>query len=122
MTDSLREKMGKAAVKKAAEAVKYEGAGTVEFLVDKHPRNFYFMEMNTRIQVEHPITEEVVDYDLIQEQIKVAAGTPISEKNYYPQLHAIECRINAEDPHNDFRPSPEKITQFSCPWWSWCSC
>jgi acetyl-CoA carboxylase biotin carboxylase subunit len=113
MTDSLREKMGKAAVK-AAEAVKYEGAGTVEFLVDKH-RNFYFMEMNTRIQVEHPITEEVVDYDLIQEQIKVAAGTPISGKNYYPQLHAIECRINAEDPHNDFRPSPGKITNFHAP-------
>ena len=113
MTDSLREKMGKAAVK-AAEAVKYEGAGTVEFLVDKH-RNFYFMEMNTRIQVEHPITEEVVDYDLIQEQIKVAAGTPISGKNYYPQLHAIECRINAEDPYNDFRPSPGKITNFHAP-------
>ena len=113
MTDGLREKMGKAAVK-AAEAVKYEGAGTVEFLVDKH-RNFYFMEMNTRIQVEHPITEEVVDYDLIQEQIKVAAGTPISGKNYYPQLHAIECRINAEDPYNDFRPSPGKITNFHAP-------
>ena len=113
MTDGLREKMGKAAVK-AAEAVKYEGAGTVEFLVDKH-RNFYFMEMNTRIQVEHPITEEVVDYDLIQEQIKVAAGIPISGKNYYPQLHAIECRINAEDPYNDFRPSPGKITNFHAP-------
>ena len=113
MTDELREKMGQAAVK-AAEAVKYEGAGTVEFLVDKH-RNFYFMEMNTRIQVEHPITEEVVDYDLIQEQIKVAAGIPISGKNYYPQLHAIECRINAEDPHNDFRPSPGKINNFHAP-------
>ena len=113
MTDKLREKMGKAAVK-AAEAVKYEGAGTVEFLVDKN-RNFYFMEMNTRIQVEHPITEEVVDYDLIREQIKVAAGIPISGKNYTPQLHAIECRINAEDPHNDFRPSPGKITNFHAP-------
>jgi acetyl-CoA carboxylase biotin carboxylase subunit len=113
MTDELREAMGQAAVQ-AAEAVKYEGAGTVEFLVDKH-RNFYFMEMNTRIQVEHPITEEVVDYDLICEQIKVAAGIPISGKNYYPQLHAIECRINAEDPYNDFRPSPGKITNFHAP-------
>ena len=113
MTDELREAMGKAAVK-AAESVKYEGAGTVEFLVDKH-RNFYFMEMNTRIQVEHPITEEVVDYDLICEQIKVAAGTKISGKNYFPQLHAIECRINAEDPYNDFRPSPGKITNFHAP-------
>ena len=113
MTDELRESMGQAAVQ-AAEAVKYEGAGTVEFLVDKH-RNFYFMEMNTRIQVEHPITEEVVDYDLIQEQIKVAAGIPISGKNYYPQLHAIECRINAEDPYNDFRPSPGKINNFHAP-------
>ena len=113
MTDELREAMGKAAVK-AAESVKYEGAGTVEFLVDKH-RNFYFMEMNTRIQVEHPITEEVVDYDLICEQIKVASGIKISGKNYYPQLHAIECRINAEDPYNDFRPSPGKITNFHAP-------
>ena len=113
MTEELREAMGKAAVK-AAESVKYEGAGTVEFLVDKH-RNFYFMEMNTRIQVEHPITEEVVDYDLICEQIKVAAGIKISGKNYYPQLHAIECRINAEDPYNDFRPSPGKITNFHAP-------
>ncbi|MDB3926816.1 acetyl-CoA carboxylase biotin carboxylase subunit, partial [Flavobacteriales bacterium] len=109
----LREAMGKAAVQ-AAESVKYEGAGTVEFLVDKH-RNFYFMEMNTRIQVEHPITEEVVDYDLICEQIKVAAGIKITGKNYYPQLHAIECRINAEDPYNDFRPSPGRITNFHAP-------
>ena len=113
MTDELREAMGKAAVQ-AAESVKYEGAGTVEFLVDKH-RNFYFMEMNTRIQVEHPITEEVVDYDLICEQIKVAAGIKITGKNYYPQLHAIECRINAEDPYNDFRPSPGRITNFHAP-------
>lgn len=113
MTDELREAMGEAAVQ-AAKSVKYEGAGTVEFLVDKH-RKFYFMEMNTRIQVEHPITEEVVDYDLIREQIKVAAGIPVSGKNYYPQLHAIECRINAEDPHNDFRPSPGKITNFHAP-------
>jgi acetyl-CoA carboxylase, biotin carboxylase subunit len=113
MTDELRAKMGEAAVK-AAEYIKYEGAGTVEFLVDKH-RNFYFMEMNTRIQVEHPITEQVVDYDLIREQILVAAGVPISGKNYLPQLHAIECRINAEDPYNDFRPSPGKITTLHMP-------
>ncbi|WP_435416650.1 acetyl-CoA carboxylase biotin carboxylase subunit [Polaribacter aestuariivivens] len=113
MTDELREAMGNAAVK-AAEFIKYEGAGTVEFLVDKH-RNFYFMEMNTRIQVEHPITEEVVNYDLIREQILVAAGVPISGKNYYPQLHSIECRINAEDPHNNFRPAPGKITTLHTP-------
>ncbi|MFY8214645.1 MAG: acetyl-CoA carboxylase biotin carboxylase subunit [Flavobacterium sp.] len=113
MTDELRDQMGDAAVK-AAEFIKYEGAGTVEFLVDKH-RNFYFMEMNTRIQVEHPITEQVIDYDLIREQILVAAGVPISGKNYYPNLHAIECRINAEDPYNDFRPSPGKITTLHAP-------
>lgn len=113
MTDELRQKMGDAAVK-AAEFIKYEGAGTVEFLVDKH-RNFYFMEMNTRIQVEHPITEQVIDYDLIREQILVAAGVPISGKNYLPQLHSIECRINAEDPYNDFRPSPGKITVLHAP-------
>ncbi|MDG2432964.1 acetyl-CoA carboxylase biotin carboxylase subunit [Flavobacterium sp.] len=113
MTDELRLEMGDAAVK-AAEYIKYEGAGTVEFLVDKH-RNFYFMEMNTRIQVEHPITEQVIDYDLIREQILVAAGVPISGKNYLPQLHAIECRINAEDPYNDFRPSPGKITTLHMP-------
>ena len=108
MTDELREKMGDSAVK-AAEFIKYEGAGTVEFLVDKH-RNFYFMEMNTRIQVEHPITEEVVNYDLIREQILVAAGTPISGKNYYPKMHSIECRINAENPALDFQPSPGIIS------------
>ncbi len=113
MTDELREQMGLAAVK-AAEFINYEGAGTVEFLVDKH-RNFYFMEMNTRIQVEHPITEQVIDYDLIREQILVAAGVPISGKNYLPQLHSIECRINAEDPYNDFRPSPGKITVLHAP-------
>ena len=113
MTDELRLKMGDAAVR-AAEFIKYEGAGTVEFLVDKH-RNFYFMEMNTRIQVEHPITEQVIDYDLIREQIMVAAGIPISGKNYLPQLHSIECRINAEDPYNDFRPSPGKITTLHMP-------
>jgi acetyl-CoA carboxylase biotin carboxylase subunit len=113
MTKELRNKMGMAAVK-AAEYIKYEGAGTIEFLVDKH-RNFYFMEMNTRIQVEHPITEQVIDYDLIREQIKVAAGIPISGKNYEPQLHSIECRINAEDPYNGFRPSPGVITTFHAP-------
>ena len=113
MTDTLRKKMGEAAVK-AAEFIKYEGAGTVEFLVDKH-RNFYFMEMNTRIQVEHPITEQVIDYDLIREQILVAAGVPISGKNYIPQLHSIECRINAEDPYHNFRPSPGKITNLHAP-------
>ncbi|WP_400075643.1 acetyl-CoA carboxylase biotin carboxylase subunit [Winogradskyella sp. R77965] len=113
MTDKLRSQMGKAAVK-AAEYIKYEGAGTVEFLVDKH-RKFYFMEMNTRIQVEHPITEQVIDFDLIREQILVAAGVPISGKNYTPNLHSIECRINAEDPFNDFRPSPGKITTLHAP-------
>lgn len=113
MTDELRERMGKAAVK-AAEYINYEGAGTVEFLVDKD-RNFYFMEMNTRIQVEHPITEQVIDFDLIREQILVAAGVPISGKHYTPNLHSIECRINAEDPYNDFRPSPGKITVLHAP-------
>ena len=113
MTTALRKKMGEAAVQ-AAEFIKYEGAGTVEFLVDKH-KNFYFMEMNTRIQVEHPITEQVIDFDLIREQIKVAAGIPISGKHYIPKLHSIECRINAEDPHNDFRPSPGKITSLNFP-------
>jgi len=113
MTPELREKMGDAAVK-AAESISYEGVGTVEFLVDKH-RNFYFMEMNTRIQVEHPITEQVIDYDLIREQIKVASGVPILGINYVPKLHAIECRINAEDPYNDFRPSPGIIKTFHAP-------
>lgn len=113
MTDKLRKAMGDAAIK-AAQAVKYEGVGTVEFLVDKH-RNFYFMEMNTRIQVEHPITEEVINYDLIKEQIKIAAGDKISGKNYFPEMHAIECRINAEDPYNGFRPSPGRITTLHVP-------
>src|SRR5246127_851778 len=113
MTPELRDAMGEAAVK-AALSIGYEGVGTIEFLVDKH-RNFYFMEMNTRIQVEHPITEEVIDYDLIREQILIAAGVPISGKNYYPQLHAIECRINAEDPFNGFRPSPGRITTLHTP-------
>jgi acetyl-CoA carboxylase biotin carboxylase subunit len=113
MTDKLREKMGKAAIK-AAEAVKYEGVGTVEFLVDAN-RDFFFMEMNTRIQVEHTITEEVVNYDLIKEQIKLAAGENISGKNYYPQMHAIQCRINAEDPDRNFAPCPGIITDYHAP-------
>jgi acetyl-CoA carboxylase biotin carboxylase subunit len=108
MTDDLRERMGAAAVK-AASAINYESVGTIEFLVDKH-RNFYFMEMNTRIQVEHCVTEEVTNFDLIKEQIKIASGDPISGINYYPSMHAIECRINAEDPYLDFRPSPGRIT------------
>ena len=113
MTDKLRKKMGEAAVQ-AAEFIQYEGAGTIEFLVDKN-RNFYFMEMNTRIQVEHPITEQVIDYDLIKEQIKVASGIKISGNHYFPKLHSIECRINAEDPHAGFRPSPGKITNLHLP-------
>lgn len=113
LSQELRDRMGAAAVK-AAEAIAYEGAGTVEFLLDKHG-DFFFMEMNTRIQVEHPITEEVTDFDLIKEQIKVAAGIPISGKNYYPKLFAMECRINAEDPAHGFRPSPGKITNLHLP-------
>jgi acetyl-CoA carboxylase biotin carboxylase subunit len=113
MTPELRKKMGEAAIKAAA-AINYESVGTVEFLVDKH-RNFYFMEMNTRIQVEHCVTEEVISFDLIKEQIKIAMGEKISGKNYEPQMHAIECRINAEDPYNDFRPSPGKITVLHTP-------
>ncbi|MCW3123229.1 MAG: acetyl-CoA carboxylase, biotin carboxylase [Flavipsychrobacter sp.] len=113
MTPELREKMGEAAIK-AASAINYESVGTIEFLVDKH-RNFYFMEMNTRIQVEHGVTEEVISYDLIKEQIKIAAGIPISGRNYEPKIHAIECRINAEDPYNDFRPCPGKITTLHTP-------
>ncbi len=113
MTPELREKMGEAAIK-ACKAISYEGVGTVEFLVDKY-RNFYFMEMNTRIQVEHTVTEEVINYDLIKEQIKIANGEPISGKNYIPTMHAIECRINAEDPYNDFRPCPGKITNLNTP-------
>ena len=113
MTPELRKKMGEAAIK-AASAINYESVGTIEFLVDKH-RNFYFMEMNTRIQVEHCVTEEVINFDLIKEQIKIAMGEKISGKNYEPQMHAIECRINAEDPYNDFRPSPGKITVLHTP-------
>lgn len=110
MTDELREAMGNAAIQ-AGEAINYEGVGTVEFLVDKY-RDFYFMEMNTRIQVEHPVTEEVIDHDLIKEQIKVAFGEKIEGGSYYPTMHAIECRINAEDPYNNFRPSPGHIASF----------
>ncbi|HEY0272079.1 MAG TPA: acetyl-CoA carboxylase biotin carboxylase subunit [Chitinophaga sp.] len=113
MTPELRDKMGQAAIKAAA-AINYESVGTIEFLVDKH-RNFYFMEMNTRIQVEHGVTEEVINFDLIKEQIKIAAGIPISGKNYTPVMHAIECRINAEDPYNDFRPSPGRINVLHIP-------
>jgi acetyl-CoA carboxylase biotin carboxylase subunit len=113
MTDELRGKMGEAAIK-AASAINYESVGTIEFLVDKH-RNFYFMEMNTRIQVEHCVTEEVINFDLIKEQIKIAMGEKISGANYIPEMHAIECRINAEDPYNDFRPSPGKITNYHQP-------
>ncbi|GAB3421468.1 acetyl-CoA carboxylase biotin carboxylase subunit [Niabella aquatica] len=113
MTPELRAAMGEAA-KKAAEAIRYESVGTIEFLVDKH-RNFYFMEMNTRIQVEHCVTEEVINFDLIKEQIKIAAGEKISGQDYIPDMHSIECRINAEDPFNDFRPSPGKITNLHVP-------
>ncbi len=113
ITEELREKMGAAAIK-AAEAINYEGVGTIEFLVDDQ-RNFYFMEMNTRIQVEHTITEEIIDYDLIKEQIKIAAGVSISGKSYYPKAHAIECRINAEDIYNNFRPSPGTIEIWHSP-------
>jgi acetyl-CoA carboxylase biotin carboxylase subunit len=113
MTDELRQKMGEAA-KKAASAINYESVGTIEFLVDKN-RNFYFMEMNTRIQVEHCVTEEVINFDLIKEQIKIAMGEKISGADYIPSMHAIECRINAEDPYNDFRPSPGRITSLNQP-------
>jgi acetyl-CoA carboxylase biotin carboxylase subunit len=113
VSQKLREKMGEAAIK-GAKAINYEGAGTIEFLVDKNG-DFYFMEMNTRIQVEHPITEEVTNFDLIKEQIKVAAGIPISGKNYFPEFYSMECRINAEDPSNGFRPSPGKITNLNLP-------
>ena len=113
LDDDLRERMGEAAIK-AGKAINYEGVGTVEFLVDKY-KKFYFMEMNTRIQVEHPVTEEVIDHDLIKEQIKLAAGEKISGQNYYPKMWAMECRINAEDPYYDFRPAPGKIGSFHSP-------
>ncbi len=114
VNQKLREKIGDAAVK-GAKYVKYEGAGTVEFLLDKHGQ-FYFMEMNTRIQVEHPVTEEIFHYDLIKEQIKVAYGEKVSGRHYYPEgKFAMEVRINAEDPFNDFRPCPGTITNFHKP-------
>jgi len=114
VTQEMREKMGNAA-KAGAASIGYEGVGTIEFLVDKH-KNFYFMEMNTRIQVEHPVTEEVINFDLVKEQILIAAGVPISGKDYFPDNRwALECRINAEDPYNNFRPSPGKITSLHKP-------
>ena len=113
VTEELRKKMGETSVK-AGKAIKYEGAGTIEFIVDKN-KNYYFMEMNTRIQVEHGVTEEVTDFDLIKEQIKVTDGIKVSGNNYYPKLHAIECRINAEDPKNNFIPSPGKVSNFHVP-------
>jgi acetyl-CoA carboxylase biotin carboxylase subunit len=109
----LREKMGMAAVK-GSKSVKYEGAGTIEFLVDKY-KNFYFMEMNTRIQVEHPVTELVVGMDLVRYQIEIAAGGRVPKKKLKQTGHAIECRINAEDPYKNFRPTPGTITGFHMP-------
>lgn len=113
VSEELRKKMGEAAVK-AAEYIGYEGVGTIEFLVDKHG-NFYFMEMNTRIQVEHPITEQITDLDLLKLQIELAAGAKVPKNNFYPQRHSIECRINAEDVYSDFRPSPGKIVTLNIP-------
>jgi acetyl-CoA carboxylase biotin carboxylase subunit len=113
LDEKLRKKMGEAAIKAAA-SINYESVGTIEFLVDKY-KNFYFMEMNTRIQVEHTVTEEVMDFDLIKEQIKIAAGAPISGKSYLPKGHAMECRINAEDPRDNFKPCPGKITELHTP-------
>ena len=111
VTPELRQKMGEAAVA-AAKAVRYKGAGTIEFLVDKH-RNFYFLEMNTRLQVEHPITEEVVGVDLVKEQLRIASGQPLHfrQEDLYQRGHAIECRICAEDTDNNFMPSPGIIRQ-----------
>ncbi|WP_185859422.1 acetyl-CoA carboxylase biotin carboxylase subunit [Blattabacterium cuenoti] len=114
LTPSLRKKMGEEAVK-AAEFIHYEGVGTIEFLVDQK-KNFYFMEMNPRIQVEHTITEEITGLDLIQEQIFLACGKKLSrKKNFYPKMYSIECRINAEEPYHNFRPVPGKITQMHLP-------
>ncbi|MGA0045178.1 MAG: acetyl-CoA carboxylase biotin carboxylase subunit [Candidatus Kapaibacteriota bacterium] len=113
ITPQLRAAMGAAAVKGTA-SVDYVGAGTIEFLVDRH-RNFYFMEMNTRIQVEHPVTEMAMDVDLIKEQLIVASGEPLTVKGGEPRLHAIECRINAEDPYKEFRPSPGRIESLNFP-------
>ena len=115
VNDALRRKMGEAAVK-AAKAVGYEGAGTIEFLLDRHGQ-FYFMEMNTRIQVEHPITEAVTGVDLVKQQILIADGhsLPFTQEDIRMQGHAIECRINAENPALDFRPSPGKIEALYLP-------
>ena len=113
LDSDLRNRMGEAAVL-GASSVNYEGAGTIEFLLDKH-KNFYFMEMNTRIQVEHPVTEMVYDVDLVRQQILVAAGQKIENHPRKPQGHAIEFRINAEDYENNFRPSPGKITSLHFP-------
>lgn len=114
ISPEMRERMGEASVR-LIESISYRNAGTIEYLVNADATDFYFMEMNTRIQVEHPITEQVIDYDLIHEQIKVASGEMISGKNYFPKLHSIECRINAEDPYNDFRPSPGVISTLHFP-------
>lgn len=113
MTDKLRKEMGEAAIK-GAKAIHYEGAGTIEFLVDKHGK-FYFMEMNTRIQVEHPVTEEVTDTDLVKQQILVAAGEKLRFSNMIPKRYSMEVRINAEDPGNGFRPAAGKISQLHFP-------
>lgn len=114
VSPELRARMGEAAIK-TAKSIDYEGAGTVEFLLDNE-QNFYFMEMNTRIQVEHPVTEEVTGIDLIREQIRVAAGEKLPADGYpLPEGHAIECRINAEDPDMDFRPSPGRIVTWHQP-------
>jgi acetyl-CoA carboxylase biotin carboxylase subunit len=111
--EPLRKRMGEAAIK-ACKAVGYENAGTIEFLVDKN-KNFYFMEMNTRIQVEHPVTEQVTGHDLVKLQLQVAAGERLPRGKIVARGHAIECRINAEDPANNFRPNPGKITDFHMP-------
>jgi acetyl-CoA carboxylase biotin carboxylase subunit len=113
MTPELRAAMGAASVKGAA-SVNYVGAGTIEYLVDKH-MNFFFMEMNTRIQVEHPVTEQALGYDLIKEQLIVASGERLTITAKEPQLHSIECRINAEDPMHDFRPSPGRVEALNFP-------
>jgi acetyl-CoA carboxylase biotin carboxylase subunit len=113
VSNELRQQLGEAA-RKAAAAINYEGLGTIEFLVDKYG-NFYFMEMNTRIQVEHPVTEEVVGMDLVRLQIELAAGKALTQDAWYPHGHAIECRINAEDPFKNFMPNPGKIQFMNSP-------
>jgi acetyl-CoA carboxylase, biotin carboxylase subunit len=113
VSEELRAEMGAAAVA-AAKAINYEGAGTIEFLLDKH-KKFYFMEMNTRIQVEHPVTEQRYDVDIVREQIMIAAGSNIGDRKFEPRGHSIECRINAEDPEHMFRPSPGELQVFHTP-------